>query len=447
MTPIYIYSLFLYYTNQRFQNVVSIFIDYALFLTNTIRIMKKNLLLAAISINCFVISLNAQGTCNPAGNLIIYSNYDGGDFTINIDENIPDIRIGLCSYEDLHVTITGAYAANVTQVLYAGYNDDLTTSVTGVDAGLVDVLVYPPVTLYDPDGNANMVCAYECDTNYIPGGCNTVDQATDYFITELGGSIRYGYFQYGIFSGSYDMSDGGNCCVDAACSILVDAGQDQTICIGDSVQLSGDGASTYSWFPIDFLDDPYTDDPYSFPTTNTTYFLTGTDADGCTGIDTVNVFVSPLPITDITASGATLTASGGTGYQWLLNGEIIPGATSSTYTATETGTYSVIVYSADGCEAISDQLDIFLDGIEETYISDQIKLFPNPAGEFISMDIRVLTGDTQVYILNSIGQNIYSINTSVNYILEIPLQTLASGIYHVHIINEEHVVRKSFVIK
>ncbi len=409
--------------------------------------MKKKLLLLTIVLQIVVIKLNAQGICNPAGNLIIYSNYDGGDFTINIDENIPDIRIGLCSYEDLHVTITGAYAANVTQVLYAGYNDDLTTSVTGVDAGLVEILVYPPVTLFDEDGNDYMVCAYECDTAYIPGGCNTVDQATDYFITELGGSIRYGYFQYGIFSGSYDMTEGGNCCVDAACSIAVDAGQDQTICIGDSVQLSGAGATEYSWFPIAFLDDPYIGDPYSFPTTTTTYYLTGTDGDGCTGIDTVTVFVSPLPIADITATGATLTASGGTSYQWLLNGEIIPGATSSTYTATETGTYSVIVYSADGCEALSDQLDIYLDAIEENMLDEQIKLFPNPAGEFISMDIQLLNGDTQIDILNSLGQNIYSLNTSVNYIIDIPLEKLPSGIYHVHIINEEHRILKSFVIK
>ena len=407
--------------------------------------MKKNLLLSAIAITFCLFNLNAQGICNPAGNLIIYSNYDGGDFTINIDENIPDIRIGLCSYADFHVTITGAYASNVTQVLYAGYNADLTTSVTGVDAGLVDILMYPPVTLFDEDGNDYMVCAYECDTAYIPGGCNTVYQATDYFITELGGSIRYGYFQYGILSGSYDMSDGGNCCVDAACSITVDAGQDQTICIGDSVQLGGAGALTYSWFPTDFLDNPYIDDPYSFPTANTTYFLTGTDAGGCTGIDTVTVFVAPLPVTDITATGATLTASGGTTYQWLLNGEIIPGATSSTYTATETGTYSVIVYSAEGCEALSDQLDIYLDGIEENNFAEQIKLFPNPAGEFISLDIHFLNGDTQIEILNSLGENVYSLNTSVNYIIDIPLEKLPGGIYHARIINSGFDILKSFV--
>ncbi len=32
----------------------------------------------------------SQSVCNPAGNIIIYSNYDGGELNINIDENIPD---------------------------------------------------------------------------------------------------------------------------------------------------------------------------------------------------------------------------------------------------------------------------------------------------------------------------------------------------------------------
>ena len=410
--------------------------------------MKKNLLLSAMAITLCTFNLNAQGICNPVGNLIIYSNYDGGDFTINIDENIPDIRIGLCSYIDVHVTISGPYAANVTQVLYAGYNDNLTTSVTGVDAGLVEILAYPPVTLFDEDGNAYMVCAYECDTAYIPGGCNTVDQATDYFLTELGGSIRYGYFQYGVLSGTYNISDGGNCCVDAvACALSVDAGQDQTICIGDSVQLSGDGALNYSWFPVDYLDDPLTDDPYANPVATTTYYLSGTDADGCAGIDTVIVFVSPLPVPVVTVAGFTLTASGGTSYQWLLDGDIIPGATSDTYTATENGSYAVIVYSADGCEQTSEAFEIIVNGISDEIISSQILLFPNPADEYISLDVHILTGNKNITVINTIGEILLTITTETTEIINIPIAEMASGIYHVRIVNDNYVILKPVVIK
>lgn len=89
-------------------------------------------------------SLLAQ-VCNPGGNVLIYTNYDGGDITIDIDEDIPDIRIGICSYESISIEITGDFVDNVTQVLYAGYDDDGTTSISGVPSGITDILLYPPL--------------------------------------------------------------------------------------------------------------------------------------------------------------------------------------------------------------------------------------------------------------------------------------------------------------
>ena len=35
--------------------------------------------------------------CNTSGNVIIYANYDGGAITINVDEDIPDLHIGVCT--------------------------------------------------------------------------------------------------------------------------------------------------------------------------------------------------------------------------------------------------------------------------------------------------------------------------------------------------------------
>jgi hypothetical protein len=60
--------------------------------------------------------------CNPSGNVLIFTNYDGGELNINIDTNIANIKIGICSYEPVRVNIGGAFASNVTEVLYAGFN-------------------------------------------------------------------------------------------------------------------------------------------------------------------------------------------------------------------------------------------------------------------------------------------------------------------------------------
>ena len=75
---------------------------------------------------CFLVASNrsfAQNpACSPTGNLLIFSNYDGGELNINIDQNIPNLKIGVCTYEPVRITISGPFASNVSQVLYAGFN-------------------------------------------------------------------------------------------------------------------------------------------------------------------------------------------------------------------------------------------------------------------------------------------------------------------------------------
>jgi len=395
--------------------------------------MKQLLLftLGLVSFNGYY-TLNAQTICNPAGNILIYSNYDGGDFTINIDENIPNLRIGLCSYADFHVTITGAYSSNVVEVLYAGYNADYTTSVTGVDAGIVSILNFPPVTLFDADGYGFMICAYECDSTYVPGGCNTVDQATDYFLTYLDGSIRYSNYEYGIYAGTFNMSDGGNCCFGAVepCVIAVGAGQDGEICVGDSVQLKGTGAVTYSWTPAIGLADASIAEPYASPATTTTYILFGTDADGCSGTDTVTVIVYPLPLVTISISGfGTLTATGGGTYQWYFNGELIDGAVGEFYIAEENGFYSVEVTSTEGCVALSEELFAQPISIANSYLNQFINYYPNPANDVLNIQVTSDLIVEQVVIYNINGQLIQTLIPTVGNTITISVERFSAGLY------------------
>jgi gliding motility-associated-like protein len=89
-----------------------------------------------------------------------------------------------------------------------------------------------------------------------------------------------------------------------------------------------------------------------------TYYIVGTSSTGCTSAPTaVKVTVNPLPVATIIAptqtticdkSSMTLTARGGTSYQWLLNGSAIAGAIDSTYAASQAGSYEVNVVAL-GC--------------------------------------------------------------------------------------------------
>jgi gliding motility-associated-like protein len=89
-----------------------------------------------------------------------------------------------------------------------------------------------------------------------------------------------------------------------------------------------------------------------------TYYIVGKSATGCTSLATaIKVTVNPLPVATIVTpaqtticdkSSLTLTARGGTAYQWLINGSAIAGANDSIYIASQAGNYEVNVIS-QGC--------------------------------------------------------------------------------------------------
>ncbi|MDX9812234.1 MAG: PKD-like domain-containing protein, partial [Bacteroidales bacterium] len=130
-----------------------------------------------------------------------------------------------------------------------------------------------------------------------------------------------------------------------------------TFCQGESVVLASSSASSYLW------SNGATTQSVTISETGN-YTVTITDGNGCTDIsDPVGVTVNPLPpVPIITPDGpttfceglsVTLGSSASTGNQWYLDGTIIPGATSQSYTASAAGTYSVTVTDANGCHSTS----------------------------------------------------------------------------------------------
>lgn len=415
--------------------------------------MKR--LLPLLFLGSISVVVSAQGICNEAGNLIIYSNYDGGDLVINIDENIPDIRIGLCSYESMFVEITGPYSDNVTEVVYAGYDDDGTTYVLGVDDAIVDIRLYPAVTLDDPDGYGSMICAYDCDSDFVPGGCNTVDQLTDYFVTEWPDApLRFSQLQYGTWGGStFDISDGGNCCfgVDEECFIAIEAGKDAVICEGESDILIVTGGDEYSWFPETGIDcvEPCSTVTVS-PTETTEYIVTGFDADGCYGSDTVVVYVNENPDVTISLDGTTLSASGGVTYIWLQDGVEIPGSTGPFYTVTESGNYSVVAISAQGCSDTSDVIIIEINppqDIEESDKSVWTAIYPNPAIDQLTVSIDPAWQVQSVTILGTDGRLQIQEETGQFESYTLSLSGLPAGTYLLQLHNSKGDTLQQMFIK
>ncbi|MFL5764832.1 MAG: T9SS type A sorting domain-containing protein [Bacteroidia bacterium] len=159
--------------------------------------------------------------CNPTGNLILFSNYDGGVLNINLDAPMSNIKIGVCSYEGVTINISGIGASAVTGVAYAGYNASnahcgsvINTSITGAPgSATTTITLNPPSPLANPNGNGTIDCAYSCSTTTNQGGCNTIDQVEAYFLNFFPGSTIFSHkVQYGCWTATQNVSAGGTCC-------------------------------------------------------------------------------------------------------------------------------------------------------------------------------------------------------------------------------------------
>jgi gliding motility-associated-like protein len=192
--------------------------------------MKNNIIvvfLLFIELNLF-----SQQSCNQNGNLAIFSNYNGGIITIDVDQDIPNLVIAICTYEPVQVSITGAFAGNVVQVIYAGFNStqnnnncgqgNFVTSISGVPTAITSIFTNPPVGYTPvhnngagPWGGTMIGASGQCDTLTSTGGVNTPDEIVYYFENETNSNLLFHNTQYDCWQNStYTISQGGNCCIE-----------------------------------------------------------------------------------------------------------------------------------------------------------------------------------------------------------------------------------------
>ncbi len=101
-----------------------------------------------------------------------------------------------------------------------------------------------------------------------------------------------GSFQY-VFEASGACNDFDTITVTIEDLPLIDAGLDVTIIEETSTILNASGGVTYVWSPSSGLNDTTLASPTATPLETITYYVTGTNASGCSAIDSVTVTVIP----------------------------------------------------------------------------------------------------------------------------------------------------------
>jgi gliding motility-associated-like protein len=154
---------------------------------------------------------------------------------------------------------------------------------------------------------------------------------------------------------------------------VVNAGADQTICIGASVALNGAGASTYTWT------NGVTNGVIFTPAVGTlTYTVTGTSAAGCISTDQVDVIVNPLPVVaagpdQIVCAGTAVTLSGSGASTYTWNNGITDGIA---FTPLATATYTVTGTSTAGC-VNTDQVIVTVNPIPVVFAGNDVTICAN----------------------------------------------------------------------
>lgn len=157
------------------------------------------------------------------------------------------------------------------------------------------------------------------------------------------------------------ITDSKNCQLNSTTNITISPSptisliNSDTICTGASKTINASGTTTYSWFPSQGLNTTTGGTVIANPSANTQYYVIGTNANGCTKLDSVQIIIdntttaqfTVLPAAPGTGDTVNFTnTSTGTGltYTWDFNdGTSLLTDTNPTHTFAFEGEYEVVL--------------------------------------------------------------------------------------------------------
>jgi hypothetical protein len=342
------------------------------------------------------------------------------------------------------ICIGGSYTINGNTYTEAGTYTDVLQTIAGCDSTVITELTV--VSSFDVTNNLTI-----CEGESVTVGTNTYTTAGTYtdllqsisgcdsLVTTIltvnpsysttntlsicqGESITVGSSTYttsGTYTNTFQTITG---CDSTIVTVLTvnptfTVNNPQTICEGESYTING---NTY--------------------TTGGTYTDVFTSASGCDSTVITELTVNSVTLnTTVSINDATLTSNENNGtYQWIdcdNNNAFIAGATNQSYTATQNGSYAVILTSLEcNVEATSSCFNINNVGLETLVENGGLIIYPNPTATSFTIESESTDLKT-IRIYDALGKLIFeSINT--NESTQIDASEWSKGVYSIEIQTE-----------
>lgn len=256
-------------------------------------------------------------------------------------------------------------------------------------------------------------------------------------------------------TGTYDVqvTDANGCVGIDSIDIIVNSlpmvalGADTAQCAGTVTLDAMNAGSTYTW------SDATTAQTLVVSATGT-YDVVVTDANGCMGVDSIDVTINALPVADITTSPTmlciynlpvTLTTSpaGGT-----ITGTGVVGSTFDPQTAGAGTFYPYYTYTdANGCTGVdSIQVDVDLCLGINAVAANVISVYPNPAGNNLFIDLTGLNETVVFSMIDVAGKLVLDQQIIGGSVVNIDLSSVDKGMYMIQVRNESVLLQQRVVV-
>ncbi len=195
-----------------------------------------------------------------------------------------------------------------------------------------------------------------------------------------------------------------------------DAGADLSVCVGDSVNLSGSGGVDYLWSGSTALSCLTCSDPSFLATDDLDLELTVIDANGCLATDSLSIEVQPLSTADFSFSldsaafkvSLSNLSTNADAYVWDFGDGNSDSSANPVHTYGAEGTYEVCLVTFNDCGTDTFCQSFTLNPITSIPATHgAFEVYPNPSDGNIGLIFPAGFGSGELAFFNAIGQKVW----------------------------------------